>query len=265
MKRFYSFLKTSYMGLVLLFMYAPIAILIVYSFNSSKTMAKWGGFSVKWYDALFHDPTIMKALWVTLIVAVLSSLIATILGTFASIGIHSMRKGPRAIVMGISNLPVINPDLVTGISLMLLFVFMRIPLGFGTLLMAHITFNIPYVILSVMPRLRQMPNSMYEAALDLGATPSYALWKVVIPEIMPGIITGAIFAFTLSLDDFVISFFTRQGVQNLSIVIYSMARRGINPKINALSALMFITVLALLMIVNLRDSRASSKKPKKQK
>lgn len=256
MKRFVGFLKSTYMGLALLFMYAPIAILIIFSFNESKTMAKWGGFSFKWYGALFHDPTIMNALWVTLSVAVLSALIATVLGTFAAIGIHSMRKGPRALVMGISNLPVINPDLVTGISLMLLFIFLGIPLGYTTLLLAHITFNIPYVILSVMPRLRQMPNSMYEAALDLGATPSYALFKVVIPEIMPGIVTGLIFAFTLSLDDFVISFFTRQGVQNLSIVVYSMARRGINPKINALSALMFVTVLVLLLIVNLRDVRS---------
>lgn len=249
---------------VLLFMYAPILLMIVFSFNESKTMAKWTGFSLKWYVALFQDPTILKALWVSLAVAFLSSLIATVLGTMGAIGINAMTRKRRAVVMGVSKLPVFNPDLVTGISLMLIFIFVKnalekigisFQLGFGTMLIAHITFNLPYVILSVMPRLRSSSNTLYEAALDLGAKPTYALWRIIIPDIMPGIVTGAILAFTLSLDDFVVTFFTRQGIQNLSTVIYATVRRGISPKINALSAIMFVSVLVLLLFVNMRDTK----------
>lgn len=253
-------LRHSYLGLVLLFLYAPIATLIIYSFNASKTMASWGGFSLKWYGELFSDPTIMNSLYVTITVALLSSIVATVIGTFAAIGIHSMKKRPRAVVENLTYVPVLSPDIVTGISLMLLFIFIGFRLGYGTLLLAHITFNIPYVIFSVLPKLRQMPEQLYEAALDLGASPLYAIRRVIIPQIMPGIITGALFAFTLSVDDFVISYFTTQGVSNLSITIYSMARRGLNQKINALSAIIFVTVVLLLFIVNIRSSRAQDKR-----
>lgn len=257
-----------YLAIMLLFMYAPIVVLIFYSFNANKSMAKWGGFSLKWYAALFQDRTILSALQTTLIVAVLSALIATVIGTAAAIGIDAMGKKRRNVILTITNLPVVNPDLVTGVSLMLLYVFgfsllsrvgIHGQLGFGTLLVSHITFNIPYVILSVMPRLRSNSDLLYEAALDLGAKPMFAVRKIILPDIMPGVVTGFILAFTMSLDDFVVSFFTRQGVQTLSLVIYSMARRGISPKINALSALMFVAVLILLLIINIRGARQDRK------
>ncbi|HHW00673.1 MAG TPA: ABC transporter permease [Clostridiaceae bacterium] len=250
------FLKKFYTLIIFFFLYAPIIVLMIFSFNNSKSRAKWGGFTLKWYAELFKDNEILSSLYYTIIIAVISSLVATVIGTIAAIGIHNMSKIKKTVVMNLTYLPVINPDIVTGISLMILFIFIKLNLGFITLLFAHITFNIPYVILSVMPKLKQLDKHVYEAALDLGATPLFAFRKVVLPEIMPGVVTGALLAFTLSLDDFVISFFTTgSGVSNLSITIYSMARRGINPKINALSTIMFITVLLLLIIVNKRTSR----------
>lgn len=254
-KKLRAFFKGTYLGIMLLFLYAPILVLVVFSFNESKTMGSWGGFSLKWYQELFQDGTIMNALWVTLSVAVLSALIATIVGTFAAIGLHSMRKGPRTIIENVSNLPVVNPDLVTGISLMLLFAFIGIRGGYIRMLIAHITFNIPYVIFSVMPRLKQSSNLLYEAALDLGCTPWGAIRKVILPDIMPGVVSGFILAFTLSIDDFVVSWFATDGIQNLSIYVYSVARRGINPKVNALSTIMFVAVLTLLIVVNVRSAR----------
>jgi spermidine/putrescine transport system permease protein len=215
-------------------------------------MAHWTGFSLQWYQALLRDANIMNALLVTVSVALIASGVSTLIGAFAAIGIHAMSKRVRKVIEYVTNIPVVNPDIVTGISLMLLFIFFKITLSYTTLLLSHITFCIPYVILSVMPKLSQMRDQTYEAALDLGARPLYAVWRVVLPEIKPGIATGAILAFTLSLDDFVVSLFTRQGVQTLSTLIYGMARRGINPKINALSAGMFVTVLILLLVVNLR-------------
>lgn len=254
-------LKKIYAILIYLFLYAPIIILVVFSFNASKSRGTWSGFTLKWYLELFRDRQIMKSLYYTMIVAVLSSLIATIIGTAAAISIHKMKNFKKTIIMNLTYLPVVNPDIVTGLSLMILFIFTRFPLGFISLLLAHITFNIPYVILSVLPKLKQLDKHLYEAALDLGATPWYAYKKVILPEIMPGIITGLLLAFTLSVDDFVISFFTTgSGVSTLSITIYSMARRGINPKINALSTLLFLTVLLLLIIVNMRMSGESTKK-----
>ncbi len=264
MKSKSSWGRNFFIGLMLLFMYAPIIIMIIYSFNASKTMANWGGFSLKWYEALFSDRDIMAALEVTVTVAVLSSITATFIGTAAAIGIHSMKRRWRNAMMYCSNIPVINPDIVTGVSLMFAFSLLAVPQGYTRLLLAHITFNIPYVILSVMPRLRQTSNSLYEAALDLGAKPSVALRKVILPQIMPGVISGAILAFTLSIDDFVISFFSQQGAQNLSIYIYSLARRGINPKINALSALMFVTVMSLLLTVNFLGGKSSPEARKKR-
>lgn len=250
------FLKKFYMLMIFFFLYAPVLVLIVFSFNNSKSLGRWTGFTLKWYKELFHDRQIMSSLYYTIVIAVLSSIIATIAGTVAAIGIHGMNKLGKTVIMNLSYLPVVNPDIVTGISLMILFIFLNMKLGFVTLLLAHITFNIPYVILSVLPKLKQLDKHLYEAALDLGATPFRAFSKIIFPEIMPGVITGFLLAFTLSIDDFVISFFTTgSGVSNLSITIYSMARRGIKPEINALSTLMFIAVLLLLLLVNKRMTK----------
>lgn len=266
MKRLRNFFRGTYLGLMLIFLYAPILVLMVFSFNGSKSMARWTGFSFKWYEVLMHDSTIMNALMVTLSVAVISALVATFIGTFAAIGIHSMKKRPRAVVENISRLPMVNPDLVTGISFMMLFAAMGIKGGYTRMLIAHITFNIPYVIFSVMPKLRQSSNLLYEAAMDLGCTPMMAIRKVVIPDIMPGIVSGFVLAFTLSLDDFVVSWFATDGIQNLSIYIYGIARRGISPKINALCTIMFVVVVALLVFINLKsinEERAAETQRKK--
>ncbi|HPZ62797.1 MAG TPA: ABC transporter permease, partial [Halanaerobiales bacterium] len=220
MKRF---LARGYAALIYLFLYAPILILIVFSFNASKSRGNWAGFTLNWYLELFQDRQIMKALYYTMVIAVLSAIIATVIGTAAAIGIHNMKRLKKTIVMNLTYIPVVNPDIVTGLSLMLLFIFTNLQLGFVSLLLAHITFNIPYVILSVLPKLKQLDKNLYEAALDLGATPLYAYRKVILPEIMPGIVTGLLLAFTLSVDDFVVSFFTTgSGVSTLSIIVYSM-------------------------------------------
>ena len=253
-----SFIKRFYLILIFIFLYTPIVTLMVFSFNDSKSMGKWSGFTLKWYSQLFENQRIMEALKYTLIIAVIASVVATIIGTFAAIGIHKMKGLPKKALLNINNLPVLNPDIVTGVSLMSLFIFvmpfLNIQFGFMTMLIAHITFNIPYVILSVLPKLKQLPTNITEAALDLGATPGYAIRKIILPQIKPGIISGLLMAFTMSIDDFVISFFTTgPGVTNLSIEIYSMARKGINPSINALSTLMFLTVLILLLIVNRKE------------
>ncbi len=253
--------KKIYLALILIFMYAPIAVMILFSFNASKSRGVWGGFSLRWYESLLSNSNILQDLQTTLIVAFLSALIATIIGTAAALGIYSMTKKKRNIIMQINNLPVLNPDIVTGVSLMILFTFLYnkfgiFKLGFSTLLLSHITFNIPYVILSVMPKLRQLDPNLYEAALDLGASPFTAYKDVILPQIKYGIVTGAIIAFTMSLDDFVISFFnTGSGVSTLSVTVYSMARRGINPEINALSTLLFAAVMVLLILINKRDSK----------
>ena len=248
--------KKIYLALVLLFLYAPIVVLIVYSFNASETRAVWGGFSLKWYGELLHDRSILQALYVTVSVAALATLVATVLGTFAAIGIHSMKSGMRAVFMNVTNLPMLMPDIVTGISLMILFLFARVPRGYLTMLMAHITFDTPYVIFSVLPRLKRMDKNLYEAALDLGCPPAQALKKVILPQVMPGVVTGALLSFTMSLDDFVISYFTSVRTQNLSMLIYSMTRRKVPPTINALSTVMFLTVLALLLLITGRSNKA---------
>ncbi len=249
-----KFFKRFYLAIILLFMYLPIGALILFSFNESKNMAKWTGFSTHWYQQLFHDPVIAEALWVTISIALLSALIATFIGTLAVIGIDSYKSKAKNSLINLTYIPMVNADIVTGISLLLLFIFFNIPRGYWTMLLAHITFNLPYVIFSVLPKLRQMDRSTYEAALDMGAKPGYAVRKVILPQIMPGIVTGFILAFTMSFDDFMISFFTTQGAtQNLSIYVYSMARVGINPMINALSAIMFAVVITLLVVVNIRS------------
>ena len=240
-----------YLGLIFIFLYAPIVTLIVLSFNASKTRAKWGGFTTKWYAALFQNEQIMQALWNTLALAVLSALIATFIGTIACIAMQSMKRTSRTILMGITNIPMLNAEIVTGISLMLLFLSLGAKFGFGTILLSHITFNIPYVILSVMPRMKQLNPSTYEAALDLGASQTYAFFKVVFPDILPGILSGFLMAFTMSLDDFVITHFTKgPGIDTLSTKIYTEVRKGIKPEIYALSTIMFVTVLVLLLLVN---------------
>ncbi|MGL4912071.1 MAG: ABC transporter permease [Romboutsia sp.] len=218
-------------------------------------MAHWGGFTLKWYERLIHNESIMSALYYTLIVALLSSVIATIIGTISAIGIHKMRPKSRKLMLNINYLPVLNPDIVTAVALMSLFAFVNMEFGFGTMLLAHIMFNIPYVILSVLPKIKSLPQNIEEAAMDLGATHMYALRKVILPQIKPGIISGFLIAFTMSVDDFIISFFnTGNGVSNLSIEIYGMARRGIKPEINALSTIMFVVVLGLLLLSNKKQS-----------
>ena len=255
-----KFIKRFYLSIILLFLYVPIVVLIVQSFNAGKSRAKWEGFSFRWYQELFNDPAIMQALYVTISIAVLAAIVSTILGTLAAIGIHAMQKRPQSLMMTLTNIPMTMPDIVTGISLMLLFIFTKVERGYWTMLLAHITFDTPYVILSVLPKLKQMNKHSYEAALDLGATPTYALFHVILPEIMPGVITGAMLAFTLSLDDFTISYFTTSPlVQNLSTLIYSQARKGIKPTMNALSALMFVALLLLLLVVNRRSSKTEVK------
>jgi len=218
-------------------------------------MARWSGFTFKWYERLIHNESIMSALYYTLIVAVLSSVIATVIGTISAIGIHKMKSKSRKLVLNINYLPVLNPDIVTAVALMSLFAFVSMEFGFTTMLLAHIMFNIPYVILSVLPKIKQMPQNIEEAAMDLGATPMYALRKIILPQIKPGIVSGFLIAFTMSIDDFIISFFnTGNGVTNLSIEVYSMAKRGIKPEINALTTLMFVTVLVLLLLSNKKQS-----------
>lgn len=249
------FLGRLYVGLILIFLYAPILILIVLSFNRSKSRAKWGGFTFHWYRELFHNEAIMSALTTTLFIAFLSAFIATVIGTAASIAINNMRKTPRTILISITNIPMLNADIVTGISLMLIFVAVHFTLGFSSVLLSHITFNIPYVILSVMPKLRQLNAHTFEAALDLGASPVYAFFKVILPDIFSGVISGFFLAFTMSLDDFVITYFTKgPEINTLSTIIYTEVKKGIKPEIYALSTLMFITVLLLLVFINRRNA-----------
>lgn len=245
-----------YLVIILVFLYAPIATMMVLSFNSSKSRTQWGGFTFRWYQDLFASSTIMTALYNTLLIAFLSSLIAAIIGTAAAIAINSMNRGPRSLLMGITNIPMLNADIVTGISLMLAFIAFGISLGFQTILISHITFNIPYVILSVMPKLKQTDKSTYEAAMDLGATPVYAFFKVIFPDILPGVLSGFLLAFTMSLDDFIITHFTKgAGINTLSTLIYSEVRRGIRPSMYALSTIIFLAVLVLLLLTNFAPKR----------
>lgn len=252
-----------------LFLYAPILVLVVFSFNASKSKSVWAGFTLDWYVELFHNEMILNALWVTLAVSALAAVLSTILGTAAAIGFRNLKRRSRNVLMTINNIPLTNADIITGVSMMLLFLMavgawngslgsllgVRLNMGFWSLLIAHITFDVPNVILSVTPRLRQLDPNIYEAAQDLGDHGFHAFRKVVLPEIMPGVVNGLIMAFTLSIDDFVISYFTAGAqTQTLSMVIYSMAKKQVSPEINALSALMFLTVLTLMVVFNLRQA-----------
>ena len=248
-----------YLIIIMAFLYLPIVYLIAYSFNDGKTSV-WKGFTLKWYEALFNDAQIMGSLKNTLIIAVLASVIATVLGTMAAIGIYNFKGGVRSAILNVSNVPIINPEIVKGVSVMLLFTFAGVMLGFEmgfwTVLLAHIGFCTPYVILNVTPRIRQMDPSLYEAALDLGCSPVQAFFKVVLHELLPGIFSGFLISFTYSLDDFVITYFTRGSrFQTLPIQIYTMTHQRINPKANALSALMFVIVIVLLVISNFATLR----------
>ena len=267
------------MALVFLFLYAPIFILIIFSFNAGTSSSVWKGFSLNWYAELFHNRLIMQSVYTTLLVSLLATVIATIAGTFAAIGFYAMRRKVRDPLLAVNNIPMMNADIVTGVSLCLLFVVLfgfwnsiaewvnsvqtlitlptKLSMGFGTLLIAHICFNIPYVILSVGPKLRQMDRNLIDAAQDLGCTWMQAFWKVIIPEIKPGIVSGALTAFTMSIDDFIISYFTAgSSTSTLAMTIYGMTKKRVSPEINAISTLLFVTVLVLLAIVNLRESHA---------
>lgn len=253
--------KKIYVFLIFVFLYAPIVTLIVLSFNASKTRAKWGGFTFKWYGSLFQNQDIMQALINTLLIALIASAVATVVGTIACIAIVNMKKRSRTIIMGITNIPMLNADIVTGISLMLLFISLGLRFGMGTILLSHITFCIPYVILSVMPRMKQLNPSTYEAALDLGAGAVYGFFKVVFPDLLPGILSGFLMAFTMSLDDFIITHFTKgAGVDTLSTKIYTEVKKGIKPEMYALSTIIFITVLVLLLLVNKAPSDKKTQK-----
>lgn len=257
-------MKNIYTALIFLFLYAPIATLMVLSFNASKTRAKWGGFTFKWYSSLFRNDEILEALGSTLLIAVVSALAATVIGTVACVAMVSMKKRSRTILMGITNIPMLNAEIVTGISLMLLFISMGLRFGLGTILLSHITFNIPYVILSIMPRMKQLNPSTYEAALDLGASHTTAFFKVVFPDLLPGILSGFLMAFTMSLDDFIITHFTKgAGVDTLSTKIYTEVKKGIKPEMYALSTLIFVTVLILLLLVNMAPAKNKAQKSTK--
>ena len=260
-------LSKAYTALIFVILYAPIAVMVLFSFNSINSTGVFAGFSTYWYRELFRDGATLAALKNTLVLAVTSSLIATIIGTVAAVGIFKLKsRAAKSAIMTVTNIPMMNPDIVTGISMMLLFVFVCVrlagaaSLSFVTVLIAHITFNLPYVILSVMPKLRQMDKHLTEAALDLGCTPMQAFWKVELPSIMPGVVSGLIMAFTLSLDDFVISYFTTgSGFETLPIRIYSMTKKRVTPDMCALSTLIFIAVLTLLILSNLAGSKSEKK------
>ena len=239
-----------YLFLIFLFLYLPIGVLIVLSFNNSKSKVHWGGFTLNWYKRLFSSSSIMEAFYTTILITLASALIATLLGTMAALGIDAMKKRGQAIMLGATNIPLLNADIVTGISMMLLFVrFTR--LGINTLLIAHITFNIPYVILNVLPKLKQSSRTAYEAALDLGATPSYAFYKIIWPQILPGVLSGFLMSMTMSLDDFSVTYFTKgAGINTLSTMIYTEMRKGIRPEMYALSTILFLIALILLLFLN---------------
>ncbi|MDO4743717.1 MAG: ABC transporter permease [bacterium] len=260
-------LSKVFTALIFIFLYAPLVVMIFFSFNSSKSTSVFSGFSLHWYTELLNDSATIEAVKNTLILAVCSAVIATILGTVAAVGIFNMKsRFLKSSVKTVTNIPMMNPDIVTGISMMLLFVFvgklinMSNSLGFLTILIAHVTFNLPYVILNVLPKLRQTDEYLSEAAEDLGCTPAMAFFKVIIPSISPGIVTGLIMSFTLSLDDFVISYFTTgPGFETLPIRIFSMTKRAVKPDMYALSTIIFLTVLVLLLLINFAQIRSEKK------
>ena len=250
MKKLKSFFSGMYLTLIFIFLYAPIVTLIIFSFNEGKG-SRWKGFSLKWYEDLFESRMIMEALSNTLIIAFVSALVATLVGTITCIGINALKGKFKTTYMAINNIPLMNSDLVTGLSLMLVFISVGWKFGFSTILVAHITFNIPYVILSILPKLQQMDMSVYEAARDLGANSVTAFVRVILPMIFPSVMSGFFMALTMSMDDFVVTYFTKgAGINTLSTMIYGELKRGIKPEMYALSTLIFMTVLVLLILVN---------------
>lgn len=247
----------------MIFLYVPILVLILFSFNDSKGMA-WKGFTLRWYQQILNED-IMKAMLVTITIAILATILATIFGTLTAIGIENLSNRHRQIILSLNNLPILNPDIVTGVSLMILFIAFSFKLGYGTMLIAHVVFNTPYVVLSILPKLKQLDPNIFEAALDLGATPMQAVRKIIIPQLAPGIITGALIAFTLSIDDFIISYFTTgDGVENLSIWIFNQTKKGVTPAANAISTIMLLLVIILLTVIFLRLAKDFKKKPQER-
>ena len=238
------------MVLMILFFYLPIVFMVIFSFNESKSLTHFTGFSLNWYEKLFQNRDMMESLYVTITVAVIATIVSTIVGTISAIGLSKSSKIVKKVMMQLNDFPIMNPEIVTAIGLMLLFITFHIERGFMTMLLAHITFCIPYVILSVMPKIRSLDPNLSDAAMDLGATPWQALTKVLVPQIMPGIVSGALIAFTMSFDDFIISYFvTGGGVKNLSIMVYTMSKR-VNPTINAISTLVVVLITVVLVIIN---------------
>lgn len=251
-----KFLKGLYIGVILLFLYLPIGVLMVLSFNESKSMSIWTGFSTRWYEEMFSNEMILDAVWNTFTIAICAAAVSTVIGVLACLGISRMRSRSQNVIMAFNNIPLLNADIVTGISLMMTFLVFGISLSWGTVLLSHITFCIPYVILSVMPKIKQLSPNMYEAALDLGATPAYAFRKVILPDLMPGITSGFLLAFTMSVDDFVVTHFTRgAGINTISTLIYSQVKVGIRPTLFALSTVIFVIVLVVLVISNVIQNR----------
>ena len=269
-------LQRVYLVLLFSFMYVPIAVMAVFSFNESKSRTIFTGFTFKWYKSLFHNEMILSALGLSLVVALIAAVVATVVGTAAAIGINAMGKRSQAVINNISYMPVVNPEIITGVSLMLLFVVVKdgiawanqnlgwtLPeniFGLPTLLIAHISFCLPYVIFNVSPKLRQLDVRVYEAALDLGCNPKQAFFKVVLPELAPAILSAFLICLTYSIDDFMISYFTSGTTQTLPIVIYSMTRKKVSPEINALSTVMFLVILAIILFYNYLDGRREARK-----
>lgn len=255
-----KFLKGLYIAVILLFLYLPIGVLMVLSFNESKSMSIWTGFSTRWYEEMFSNEMILDAVWNTFTIAICAAAVSTVIGVSACLGISRMRSRSQKVIMAFNNIPLLNADIVTGISLMMTFLVFGISLSWGTVLLSHITFCIPYVILSVMPKIKQLSPNMYEAALDLGATPAYAFRKVILPDLMPGITSGFLLAFTMSVDDFVVTHFTRgAGINTISTLIYSQVKVGIRPTLFALSTVIFVIVLVVLVISNVIQNRKGAR------
>lgn len=260
-----NILQKAYLGLILLFFYLPIAYVIFFSFNESKSLINFTGFSLRWYEKMFESRSMMESVYYSLLVAIIATIVSTIIGTIVAIGLSKSNKVIKLIVTQVNNLPMLNPDIITAIGLMLFFSTLNIPTGFGTLLLAHIIFCIPYVILSINPKLRQLDDNIAEAALDLGCTPFEALWKVIIPQIKEGILSGSLIAFTMSFDDFVISYFTTgPGINNISTYVYSSVKR-INPSINALSTIIVFGITLVLILKNVLPQLLSIRRKKNEK
>ena len=261
-----KFFAQAYLWLLLIVLYSPIAIIAVFSFTEAKVLGNWTGFSTELYKSLLSggvNSSLIQAIKSTLVIGIISAFFSTVLGSIAAIGIHNLRGPKRKFITFLNDIPMLNPDIITGISLFILFVAVGITQGYMTVILAHISFCTPYVVLSVMPKLRQMNPNTYEAALDLGATPSQALWRVIVPQIRPGMISGFILAFTLSIDDFAVTLFTKgnQGLETLSTYIYADARKGgLTPELRPLMTIIFLFVLVLLLIINIRTVKSKNKK-----